>query len=398
MPLFIQKPEEKRLGIYVHIPFCKSKCEYCDFYSLGGSKERRLVDDYLQALADHIKETGKLCPGYEVDTIYFGGGTPSYFGGENLERILDEIHRHFHVSSEGEITLEANPDSLTLPELRRLLRAGFNRISIGVQCDNDEILKKLGRPHTFQQAKQGMQLARKAGFANISLDLMYGLPGQSLSAWKETVLRIIAMRPEHISCYGLKVEENTPLWSYHKSIDLPNDDTQSDMYLAAAQILEEYGYEQYEISNFAKKGFLSRHNMKYWTGGEYIGFGPSAASDFGGRRYTIEADIRAYIHGISNGETVLSESEEIPLRERAGEYVMLRLRTAKGIHGKEYERNFLLSFEPLETLLRRYEDQGLAEKRKERWRLTPKGWLLSNQIILSLIEAQSRSNPITQKR
>ena len=392
-----KKKEKKKLGIYVHIPFCKSKCEYCDFYSIGGGRDKRLTDDYLQTLADHIKETGALAPDYRVDTVYFGGGTPSFFGAENLEKILDEIHRHFRLTSDAEITAEANPDSVTLSGLRRMLRAGFNRLSIGVQSDDDEMLKKLGRPHNFQQAKQAMELARKAGFANISLDLMYGLPNQTVSQWKETVLNIISLRPEHISCYGLKVEENTPLWSYKDCANLPSDDAQAQMYLEAVKILEEYGYEQYEISNFAKKGFHSRHNMKYWTGEEYLGFGPNAASDFGGRRFTIIRDLKRYISGIANEQAVLDENEEIPMRERAGEYIMLRLRTAQGISGEEYEKKFLLPFSPLEEELRHYADNGLAKQVGKRWRLTPSGWLLSNQIILQLLEIQSEAGTLSKK-
>ena len=392
-----KKKEKKKLGIYVHIPFCKSKCEYCDFYSIGGGRDKRLTDDYLQTLADHIKETGALAPDYRVDTVYFGGGTPSFFGAENLEKILDEIHRHFRLTSDAEITAEANPDSVTLSGLRRMLRAGFNRLSIGVQSDDDEMLKKLGRPHNFQQAKQAMELARKAGFANISLDLMYGLPNQTVSQWKETVLNIISLRPEHISCYGLKVEENTPLWSYKDCANLPSDDVQAQMYLEAVKLLEEYGYEQYEISNFAKKGFHSRHNMKYWTGEEYLGFGPNAASDFGGRRFTIIRDLKRYISGIANEQAVLDENEEIPMRERAGEYIMLRLRTAQGICREEYEKQYLLPFRPLEEELRHYADNGLAKQVGKRWRLTPSGWLLSNQIILQLLEIQSNAGTLSKK-
>ena len=392
-----KRKEKKKLGIYVHIPFCKSKCEYCDFYSIGGGRDKRLTDDYLQTLADHIKETGALAPDYRVDTVYFGGGTPSFFGAENLEKILDEIHRHFRLTSNAEITAEANPDSVTLSGLRRMLRAGFNRLSIGVQSDDDEMLKKLGRPHNFQQAKQAMELARKAGFANISLDLMYGLPNQTVSQWKETVLNIISLRPEHISCYGLKVEENTPLWSYKNCANLPSDDAQAQMYLEAVKLLEEYGYEQYEISNFAKKGFHSRHNMKYWTGEEYLGFGPNAASDFGGRRFTIIRDLKRYISGIANEQAVLDENEEIPMRERAGEYIMLRLRTAQGICREEYEKQYLLPFRPLEEELRHYADNGLAKQVGKRWRLTPSGWLLSNQIILQLLEIQSNAGTLSKK-
>ncbi|MDD6643911.1 MAG: radical SAM family heme chaperone HemW [Faecousia sp.] len=392
------KTEEKRLGIYIHIPFCKSKCEYCDFYSIGGSRDRRVTDDYLQALADHIREAGRLAPEYLVDTVYFGGGTPSFFGAENLEKILDEIHKSFRLSVEAEITLEANPDSVTLQSMKKLVRAGFNRISIGVQSDDDEMLKKLGRPHNFHQAKQALTLARQAGFGNISLDLMYGLPNQTLTAWKETVLRIVGLRPEHISCYALKVEEGTPLWSYKELANLPDDDTQADMYLAASDILRDYGYEHYEISNFAKKGFASKHNLKYWTGGEYLGFGPTAASDFAGKRFTILRDLQGYIQGIAKKETVLSECETIPARERAGEYVMLRLRTSDGISAEEYERQYLMPFAPLEKAMQRFREKGYAVYENDRWHLTEPGWLVSNQIILTLNTLQERSTPLAKKR
>ena len=392
------KTEEKRLGIYIHIPFCKSKCEYCDFYSIGGSRDRHVTDDYLQALADHIREAGRLAPEYLVDTVYFGGGTPSFFGAENLEKILDEIHKSFRLSIEAEITLEANPDSVTLQSMKKLVRAGFNRISIGVQSDDDEMLKKLGRPHNFHQAKQAVTFARQAGFGNISLDLMYGLPNQTLTAWKETVLRIVGLRPEHISCYALKVEEGPPLWGYKELANLPDDDTQADMYLAASDILRDYGYEHYEISNFAKKGFASKHNLKYWTGGEYLGFGPTAASDFAGKRFTIVRDLQGYIQGIAKKETVLSECDPIPARERAGEYVMLRLRTSDGISAEEYERQYLMPFAPLEKAMKRFEEKGYAVYENDRWHLNERGWLVSNQIILTLNTLQERSTPLAKKR
>ena len=400
MAFFLTKSnvEDKKLGIYVHIPFCKSKCEYCDFYSIGGGRDRRVTDDYLQALADHIREAGRLAPEYLVDTVYFGGGTPSFFGADNLEKILDEIHKSFRLSIEAEITLEANPDSVTLQSMKKLVRAGFNRISIGVQSDDDAMLKKLGRPHNFHQAKQAMTFARQAGFGNISLDLMYGLPNQTLTAWKETVLRIVGLRPEHISCYALKVEEGTPLWSYKDLANLPDDDTQADMYLAASDILRDYGYEHYEISNFAKKDFRSKHNMKYWTGGEYLGFGPTASSDFAGKRFSIVRDLHGYIDGIAKKETVLSECEPIPPRERAGEYVMLRLRTSDGISAEEYERQYLMPFAPLEKAMKRFEEKGFAVYENERWRLTERGWLVSNQIILTLNTLQERSTPLAKKR
>ena len=392
------KTEDKKLGIYVHIPFCKSKCEYCDFYSLGGSRDRRVTDDYLQALADHIKESGRLTPEHVVDTIYFGGGTPSFFGAENLEKILDEIQRRFRLDPDPEITLEANPDSVTKASLKKLLRAGFNRISIGVQSDDDEMLKKLGRPHTYEQARQAITRAREVGFTNVSVDLMYGLPNQTLTAWKETVENVLTLKPDHLSAYALRVEEGTPLWGYRDCANLPDDDKQAEMYLAACRILQDYGYEHYEISNFARPGFVSRHNMKYWELGEYLGFGPSAASDFAGKRFSAVADLRGYIDGIRQHGSILRECETIPMRERAGEYVMLRLRTNRGINAEEYETGFLMPFKPLEALLSRFEARGYAKKEEDNWVLTEQGWLVSNQIILALNEAQEKSTPLAKKR
>ena len=388
----------KPLGIYVHIPFCKSKCEYCDFYSLGGSRDRRTTDQYLQALADHIRETGRLAPDYTVDTVYFGGGTPSFFGAENLEKILDELQKRFHFGADPEITLEANPDSVTPQGLKRLVRAGFNRISIGVQSDQDDMLKRLGRPHTYEQARMAVVRAREAGFANLSLDLMFGLPNQSREQWMETLRHVIDLKADHISCYGLKVEEGTKLWTYKDCANLPDDDAQADMYFYAVETLEQFGYHQYEISNFAKDGYICRHNMKYWTGDEYLSFGPCAASDFAGKRFTIAPDIEKYMEGVLNKGAILSECETVPMRERAGEYLMLRLRTVDGVEEGEYTKSFLLPFEPLEEVFQKLSKQDLCKNVSGRWRLTPKGFMLSNSIIVLLLEQQQKSKPLAQKK
>ena len=395
-----QTPEKKKkpLGIYVHIPFCRSKCEYCGFYSIGGAREKALMERYLDAILAHIRETATGAPGYIVDTVYFGGGTPSFFGASGLVRILSELDRRFEISRDAEISLEANPDSVTLSQLARLRRAGFNRISIGVQSDLDEQLKALGRPHTYKQAQQAVSLARRAGFANVSVDLMFGLPSQSREQWMQTLRHVIDLKPDHISCYGLKVEPNTPLYDYKDCANLPDDDAQADMYFYAVETLEQFGYHQYEISNFAHDGFICRHNMKYWVGDEYLGFGPCAASDFAGRRFTIEPNLEKYIKGVMEKGVILSESELVPLRERAGEYLMLRLRTVDGIEKGEYTRSFLLPFEPIEEILIRLQAQEYAAFSAGRWHLTPKGFMLSNSILVELLEAQQKSRPLTQKK
>ena len=393
-----QRAEKKPLGIYIHVPFCRSKCVYCDFYSIT-NKDDKLLDAYLNAICTHIKETGPLAPNYHVDTIYFGGGTPSFFGADGMIAILTAIRKSFHVDLRAEITFEANPDSISPRLLRRLKSEGFNRVSLGVQCDNDEILKKLGRPHNFEQVVNAVKRIRRAGYKNLSLDLIYGLPGQTLESWEKTLRRVLTLNPEHMSCYGLKVEERTPLYQYKDICNIPDDDTQADMYLTAVEILRSKGFRQYEISNFARKGLVSRHNLKYWMGGEYLGFGPDASSDFGGKRFTVVRDLLAYLDGIKNGGRVQEDVQEIPPRERAGEYLMTRLRTTAGIDPREYEKQYLLPFQPLEEILQRYAGQNLAVHAADgTWHLTPKGFLVSNSIISDLLIIQDECTPLAKKR
>ena len=389
----------KPLGIYIHIPFCRSKCQYCDFYSIGGSRDRRLVDNYMQALMVHFKETGARATDYIVDTVYFGGGTPSFFGADNLRRIFAELQHRFRVDKDAEISFEANPDSVTDSLLKKLRAEGFNRMSLGVQSDRDDVLQKLGRPHNYEQACAAVQAARKCGFDNVSLDLMYGLPNQTAPQWEETLSHVLELNPEHISCYGLKVEEGTPLWEYRDAANLPSDEVQAEMYLNAVAILDEAGYRQYEISNFAKSGYEARHNLKYWLGEEYLGFGPAAASDFAGKRFTNKADIQNYIQGVLKQDVpILSECDTIPARERAGEYIMLRLRTTRGISPQEYEKNYLMPFAPLLEQIQPLAERDLFYQQNGRWILTPKGFLVSNQIIGRLQEAQEKSEPLAKKR
>ena len=397
MALFKRK-EKTPLGIYVHIPFCRSKCQYCDFYSIT-DKNDRLMEDYMDAVCDHIRETGDLCPDYQVDTIYFGGGTPSFFGADGMAAILTTIRKNFDVAGNAEITFEANPDSVTPRLLRRLRGEGFNRVSLGIQCDDDRILEKIGRPHTYQQAVQAVKAIRRAGFKNLSLDLIYGLPGQTLEMWENTLKNVISLKPEHISCYGLKVEEGTPLYQCRDYCNLPDDDMQADMYLSTVDILRGKGYRQYEISNFCKRGYESKHNIKYWTGGEYLGFGPDASSDFAGKRFKVIRDLRGYVSGIQNRGQVLEEIQTVPNRERAGEYLMMRLRTTMGVSGAEYEKKFLMPFAPLEAALEQCRQRGHALRAEGgRWRLTAEGFLLSNSIISDLLLLQEQSKPLAKRR
>ena len=379
------------LGLYIHIPFCKAKCAYCDFYSLAHSEEK--MDAYMAALLRHLEEVAPRAAGMQVDTVYFGGGTPSYLGAARLCRILQTVLRRYDVARDAEITLEANPDSAgDWKELRKLRRAGFNRLSLGVQSTDDALLRRIGRIHTYEQVQQAVMAARKAKFTNLSLDLIYGLPGQTMEDWQRTLADAVALGPEHLSCYGLKLEEGTPLWQQRQTLTLPDDDAQADMYLYTVAALGEMGYEQYEISNFAKSGKESRHNLKYWRMEEYAGFGPGAHSDFGGVRYGYVRDIDSYIAG----RLVLSESETDSTLARDYEYVMLSLRTAAGIDRQTFEKRYRQRFQPMETLFEQYEKAGLASRTEGGWRLTPKGFLVSNSIIAALQEALAQQRAARQ--
>ena len=380
------KQQKKPLGLYLHIPFCRSKCLYCDFYSLPSAEEN--MDRYVSALCRHLIETAPRAAGHGVDTVYFGGGTPSYLGVKRLVKLLRTIGKHYRLAKEAEITLEANPDSLQdWRAVRALRRAGVNRISLGVQSTDDDELKAIGRVHTFAQVQATVAAVRRGGVKNLSLDLIYGLPGQTMEKWQTTLEQAAALEPEHLSCYGLKVEEGTPLWRMRDTLDFPDDDLQADMYLWTVDFLAGRGYGQYEISNFARPGFASRHNLKYWTLQEYAGFGPGAHSDFGGVRYAFVRDLAAYCAGVESGGSILSESQRIDDRERDMEYLMLGLRTAEGISRRTFERRCRRSFDPIERVLEKLAAPGYARKEGDRWRLTPAGFLVSNQIIGQVLDA-----------
>ena len=376
------KTAEKKLGLYIHIPFCAQKCAYCDFYSLSGHEGR--MDAYVDALCSHLTETAPFAAGHTVDTVYFGGGTPSYLGQARLIKILKVVFKKYHVDKGAEITLEANPDSAgDWRALRALRRAGFNRISLGMQSACDTELRRIGRIHTMDQVRAAVEAARRAKIQNLSLDLIYGLPGQTMERWQENLAAAVDLMPDHLSCYGLKVEEGTPLFDRRDSADLPGDDIQADMYLYTVDYLARHGFRQYEISNFARTGRESRHNLKYWTLGDYAGFGPGAHSDFGDVRYAYTKDLDAYIRG----ELLFSENDRIPPRDRDTEWLMLGLRTVYGLDPKDYEVRFRRRFTCFLPFLAECEKAGYAVCEETRWHLTPKGFLVSNQIIAGMLDA-----------
>lgn len=375
------------LGLYIHIPFCRSKCDYCDFYSLAGQDGR--MDNYQKALLCNLAESAPPARNSEVNSIYIGGGTPSWYGEKRLAELLGAVKKKFHVAKGAEVTLEVNPDSVDLKMLRHLRRLGVNRISMGMQSACDTELRSVHRPHTFQQVVDAVAAVRQARIRNLNLDLIYGLPGQTMESWRESVEQALKLEPEHLSCYGLTVEPGTPLADrVERGERLPDDDEQAERYLWTVCRLAQAGYDQYEISNFARAGFQSRHNLKYWMGLPYIGIGVAAHSDFGGCRYAYVRDLEQYIRGMLEGGEVLAESERIPPRERGSEYLMLRLRTTHGIEEWEYRREYYMNFDPIAAKLAQYEQRGWAARAGRRWHFTPEGFLLSNRLIGELLELQ----------
>ena len=378
----------RSLGLYIHIPFCKAKCIYCDFYSLPRAEGQ--MDAYVSALTAQLAAWRERTADCTVDTVYFGGGTPSYLGPDRLRRLLDAVFQSYRVAPGAEITLEANPDSAQdISALRQLHDAGFARLSLGMQSADDAELRRIGRVHTHAQTVRAVENARAAGFDNLSLDLIYGLPSQTKSDWADTLMRAIDLRPEHVSCYGLTLEEGTPMYKYHGSPFLPSDDEQADMYLYTVDTLAHYGLKQYEISNFAIPGYESRHNLKYWQLGDYMGFGPGAHSCAGGVRYSYVRDLDRYVSAVVGDSMIIDEYEQIVPIQKATEYLMLGMRTTHGISEKEYHRIYRSDWEPIEETFELFERKGWAERDGERWHLTPAGFLISNVLINAVLEAQT---------
>ncbi|MCD8356849.1 MAG: radical SAM family heme chaperone HemW [Clostridia bacterium] len=368
---------KNKLGIYIHVPFCAAKCAYCDFYSLSGQLEQR--DAYVSRLMAELCQNAPQCQDYTIDTVYFGGGTPSLLGGKRIAAILQAVRAHYAVEPDAEITIEANPDSMTEAFLAVSHAAGANRLSMGIQSAQEDELKAIGRVHTFSQAQDAFFRARAAGFTNISVDLMYALPGQTMDRLGQSIGALLALQPEHVSCYGLTLEPHTPLG--RKNPVLPDEDTQADMYLMLCRKMAAAGFEHYEISNFAKPGFRSQHNSRYWKQSPYLGFGPGAHGDFSGVRYEIPRDFHAWLTGDAKPEL-----EDTQALDRAAEYIMLSLRTADGFDSQYFEQTFSQNPKPIEQALSALPKQYIRHT-DSRWHLTDDGFLVSNAVILAALDA-----------
>lgn len=379
MPIYSPERIYIMLGIYIHIPFCKSKCGYCDFCSTT-KYDDKMMDGYMKTLITQIEEFFEDS-NQKADTVYFGGGTPSVFGAKRIGKVLKELRKYVEIHPNAEITVEANPESCDKAFCKELKKHGVNRLSLGVQSAVDSELFTIGRIHTFKQAQEAVKIAKEYLTENISLDLIYGLPDQTMESWDESLQSIIDLAPAHISAYGLRLEEGSKM--YHMNLILPDDDMQADMYLYAVEKLKNAGYDQYEVSNFAKNGMISRHNSKYWDLTEYLGLGAAAHSLYGGRRFGYSGNINNYINGIIE----LSESEDMAIEKkyRKGEYIMLMLRTTRGINEAEFYSIFGEDFKEYGKKLEIFIKNGYAEYDGMTYRLTPKGFLISNTIINELI-------------
>ena len=372
-------------GIYIHIPFCKQRCTYCDFYT---EVAPQFVDAYIDAVVKELQLRRDYLSDTVIQTIYFGGGTPSTLHYEHFRKLFDAVAELFYVDANAEITLEANPDDLTATYLEQIRRLPFNRISIGIQSFNDADLKLINRRHNSLQAVEAIQRAQKLGFDNISIDLIYGLPSQTLEQWQQQLRTAFELQVQHISAYGLTYEESTTLWHQRQKNEVQSvtDETMNEMYRLLLNAMEQNGFEAYEISNFAKFGFRSCHNGAYWKQTPYIGLGASAHSFDGVSRQWNIASISRYIETITKNQPFF-ERETLTLNERYNDYIMVSLRTSEGVDMAYIRREFgeELAGYCLENIKRFIKTEKIVCF-EQNYRLTTDGILISDHIIAMLMK------------
>ena len=373
---------KKDLGLYVHIPFCVRKCEYCDFLSWSAGEEER--EQYVNALLSEIESYRDFVKGYRVLTIFVGGGTPSVLRPKQMERILQKIYEVFELEKRPEITIEVNPGTVDEEKLQCYKANGVNRLSMGLQSVKDEKLRLLGRIHTYQEFAESYELARKVGFDNISIDLISSVPGQTLQEWKEELEIAAVQNPEHISVYQLIIEEGTPFYekyAEHPEL-LPDEETSREIYLWTGRFLKEAGYEQYEISNYAKPGKESRHNLKYWERGDYLGLGLGAASMVRNIRMSNTKDMKTYLERCDKPKTMREDVQFLEEPRQMEEFMFLGLRKTRGVSKKEFRRIFGREMDMVyEKALHKCLENGMLLEHKDRIFLSEEGTLLSNMVL-----------------
>lgn len=378
-------------SLYLHIPFCHTRCHYCDFNTYAGMLPLR--EPYVKALLKEIALAGTMAQHADGTlrrsrTIFFGGGTPSLLTVAQITRLLNACFASFAVDKDAEITMEANPGTLDKEQLRGIRAAGINRLSMGAQSFDAELLQTLGRIHTPEEITQAVTFARAAGFTSINIDFMFGLPGQTMQHWRETLDRALELRPEHLSLYSLIIEEGTPFhtWAHEGRITPGDEDLCADMYEYADERLRTAGYENYEISNWALPGHHSRHNLTYWQNLPYIGMGAGAYSTFGGRRFSNIREPLDYIKAVNAQRLPEAETEPVEREQEMSETAFLALRTAMGLHLPTFAQRFSQPFSQfVGERLRPVEEAGLLEHEDEWLRLSKRGRLLGNEVFLRLL-------------
>ena len=373
---------KKELGLYVHIPFCVKKCGYCDFLSWCGTSEEK--ETYVQALLKEIESYREFARGYRVSTVFVGGGTPSVLEAGQMEGVLGNIQEVFELEKKPEITLEMNPGTVTEEKLQCYKENGVNRLSIGLQSVKNEKLEVLGRIHSYEEFLESYELARKAGFTNISVDLISSIPGQKLEEWKEELAALSALSPEHISVYQLIIEAETPFYEKYAEHEelLPDEEESREIYLWTGSFLKEQGYEQYEISNYAKPGKNPRHNLKYWERGDYLGLGLGAASMVRNIRMSNTKDMKTYLERCGQPKTMREDVQFLEEARQMEEFMFLGLRKTRGVSRKEFRRIFGQEMDMVyEKALHKCLENGMLKEHKDRVYLSEEGVLLSNAVL-----------------
>ncbi|MDD4601794.1 Oxygen-independent coproporphyrinogen-III oxidase-like protein YqeR [bioreactor metagenome] len=376
-----------KIGLYIHIPFCQQKCLYCDFPSYANMDY--LYNDYVTALCREIAGQGGLYAGQVVDTVYIGGGTPSLLSNKELAVILDSVMRSFNLAIDAEVSIEANPGTINKEKLALLKGSGVNRISFGVQSFSDSLLQTIGRIHTAAEAIQAVNMAHQTGFENINVDLMYGLPGQTTADVGESINIAAALSVEHLSIYGLKVEAGTPFAELyaHGKLGMPSEDVDEDMYDLVASLTSSLGYERYEISNYARKGYACKHNLKYWHYQPYIGIGASAHSFQRGERMANTGCVTEYIRLINEGHSTIGFSEKVVGESAMAEFIFLALRTVRGLKYEHFNNYFNADFfHKYGAVISDLEQRKLITIEVDGIRLTEFGMKYGNVVFVAFLD------------
>lgn len=365
---------KKTLGVYIHIPFCARKCAYCDFLSVPAKPD--IQKAYVEQLTEEIRQSGEILGGYEIKTVFFGGGTPSILKADWLVGILESLRTEAAFSEETEITVEANPGTVDKEKLLCYREAGINRLSFGLQSADNNELYSLGRIHTWEQFLESYECARKVGFQNMNVDLMSALPGQTAAGWRKTLEKVLVLQPEHLSAYSLIIEEGTPFYEKyggHPNL-LPSEEEERQMYHDTKEILKEQGYERYEISNYAKQGYVCRHNLGYWNRTDYKGFGLGAASLLNNVRTANQTKFWEYLKGNREGS-----AERLSKQAIREEHFFLGLRKTEGVAPGEYREHY-------QELITRLKEQGLLKEEDAKVRLTDFGIDVSNYVLAQFLD------------